>query len=143
MALVGLLAWPGGAQTCNACGLGREVRVCASVEVPIWVSSTECSRWVRRNLRDHEHRWINVGCWSLWNGFCCYMGGQGHWISSERWFRALQAAEPARRPALVELANRAAFGEDRWLAREELERQVTELELELGAQGPDADLSPR
>ena len=86
LTLFGLLAWPGGSQRCDNCRLEREVRVLASVEVPIWVSSTECSRWVSRNLPDHEHRWTRVGCWSTLSGFACYFGGTrlGLGISEER-----------------------------------------------------------
>ena len=140
LSLLGLLVWPGGSQRCYNCQLGREVRVFASVEVPIWISNTECSRWVRRNLPDHEHRWM-TGNWSTWNSIRCSTGGGGFGISSERWFRALQAAEPAERPVLMELANRGASGADRRLAREELERRVARIESEANARG--AALSPR
>lgn len=141
VSLLGLLIWPGGGQRCNTCQLGREVRVFASVEVPIWISSSECSRWVSRNMPGHEHQWKRVGCWSMLSGIGCYFGGRSFGIHAERWFRALQAAEPAERAVLMELANRATFDEDRQPAWEELERRVSKLVPDAEVSG--ADLSPR
>jgi len=107
-----------GTETCLVCRLSRELTLDVAPGFPIreeHLYANDCSKWVAANEPDHEHTWVQVGCWVTepefpsfwgitWRSIGCSATHPVMRVPSWRWLELLQHASPYERAQMERVA---------------------------------------